>query len=114
MIEGIVRSLIPEWFWVAISWLPWAGAGIAIVIFASVAHRAYRLGGWPALTSLTAIVAAGAGFILGRRSTPVDTDDIWPHPDKAAGTIRASKRPAAGKPRKKYLLDRILEGLGKR
>lgn len=59
--------------WVAlVPWWGWALAGLVLV------GIVWKLARWPGIIAL----AAGAGFILGRRSKPVETDDIWPHPDK--------------------------------
>lgn len=87
--------------WVAfVPWWGWALAGLVLV------GIVWKLAGWPGIIAL----AGAAGFILGRRSV----DPAHEHVDGRDATppVRAKNVPTR-KPRK-YLLDRILEGLGKR
>lgn len=63
---GIVSGwagMVPWWVW----------ALVALVVIGIV----WKVAGWPGLLAL----AAGVGFILGRRSAREAPDEIWPDPD---------------------------------
>jgi len=85
------------WQWVAsIEWYWWALLG---AVFVGIV---WKLAGWPGLLAL----AAGAGFLLGRRQ-PTHEDDIWPDPDKP---VRRSSQ----KPPKRKTVRTVQWWLGKR
>lgn len=76
-IGGIVTGwagMIPWWGWVVIALL--------------VVGMVWKFAGWPGLLTL----AAGVGFIFGRRSA-TERDDIWPHPDPKPEKAARKKRP---------------------
>ena len=67
----LFSGLVPDWLGPLLPYWPWA----AVILVLGIA---YRLAGVPGLAA-----AAGAiGYILGRRSKAVETDEIWPDPDK--------------------------------
>jgi len=75
----LFSGLVPDWLAPLLPYWPWA----AVILVLGIA---YRLAGVPGLAA-----AAGAiGYILGRRSKTVETDEIWPDPDKP---IKPKKRP---------------------
>jgi hypothetical protein len=91
---GLIGLDLGQCAWgIASGWagmIPWWGWALAVLILVGVV---WKIAGWPGLIAL----AAGVGFIFGRRSV-AERDDIWPHHDP--------KPAKAPKKRRKTIFDR--------
>ncbi len=92
---GCLSTGIGEAFWGLVAMVPWWGWALAALVLVGVV---WKFAGWPGLIAL----AAGAGFILGRRTA----DEPIEHVDGKDAFVPRRKPKVAVKRKRPTIFDR--------